>query len=614
MFAKSLATTLFVSLLAAGCGGAPATGETAATPAAVGGMSAAEIADATAGVENPQLKELLLRDWDLGMHEAPVFATSVGDHRFDDRLSDPSWSHALETREKVKALVADAKKLRELQLSAHDREILELYIDLAEPNVEAQVCDFELWSVGPGGADPFEALTPVAEKHAVKTAQDAANLIARYKAMPAWLDTTVENIRRGAKEGKIASAALIKADIEETDITLALPLDQWELANPAKADHPDWKPEELAKFRADLMATLPPIKDALKRYRDALSTDLLPHGRSEDKAGLGGLPNGLACYKAMIRGATSLPMTAEELHKLGEDEVARAEKEFADLGEQIFHTRNVQAINEKIRSDKAMYFTTSDEIMKTADQVIERTRAKLPQYFGILPKAKLIVRPMEPAEAAVHAAPFYQEANTDGSKPGEYRINLSKPETRSRWDAENSAFHEGLPGHHLQVAIAQELEGVPAFLKYGGLNSFVEGWALYTERLADEMGLYSGPIDRLGMVEWDRVRGARLVVDTGIHALGWSPEKARKYFHEHTAMADSDIAQEIDRYTSSPAQALSYKVGDIAIRRLRQKAKDELGAKFDIRGFHDTVLGHGAVTLGVLERNVNAWIAEKKKG
>ncbi len=218
---------------------------------------------------------------------------------------------------------------------------------------------------------------------------------------------------------------------------------------------------------------------------------------------------------------------------------------------------------------------------------------------------------MDPAEAATHAAPFYEEANTDGSKPGEYRINLSKPETRSRWDAENSAFHEGLPGHHLQISIAQELHGVPAFMKYGDMTAFIEGWALYKPSVlgADEMGLYSGPVDRLGMVEWDLVRGARLVVDTGIHALGWSPAKARQYSHDHTAMTDADIALEIDRYTSSPGQALAYKVGDITIRRLRHKAEEVLGPKFDIRGFHDTVLGGGAVTLGVLERRVNDWIA-----
>ncbi len=281
------------------------------------------------------------------------------------------------------------------------------------------------------------------------------------------------------------------------------------------------------------------------------------------------------------------------------------------LGEKLFGVRDLKGILQKLRSDPALYFTTEAEIEAKAKAALAAAKAKIPAYFGVLPRTDCVVHRIPEVEAPFTTIAYYREPNPDGSKPGEYMINVSSPTKRARFEAEVLAYHESIPGHHLQIALAMEQPAVPAFRRFLGMTAFVEGWALYVERLADEMGLYHGDLDRMGLLSFDAWRASRLVVDTGIHAEGWTRAQAITFMMDHTALARTNIENEVDRYIYWPGQALGYKTGQLALRRLRKKAEAALGPRFDLRAFHDAVLSGGALTLPVLDMRIEAWITSR---
>ena len=274
------------------------------------------------------------------------------------------------------------------------------------------------------------------------------------------------------------------------------------------------------------------------------------------------------------------------------------------LGAKLFGTRNRREVLQRLRTDPSLYFSTRDEVAKKAEEALARARAALPKWFGRLPKADCVVVRMGAHEEDHSTIAYYRQPAADGSRPGQYYINTSQPQTRPRYEAEVLAYHESIPGHHLQIAIAAELDGLPEFRKYNGVTAFIEGWGLYTERLADEMGLYSSDLDRMGVLSYDAWRACRLVVDTGMHAKQWTRRQAIQYMLENTALAENNIINEVDRYITWPAQALAYKTGQLEILRLREEAKRQLEDKFDIREFHNAVLSNGAVPLEALSQIV----------
>ena len=293
----------------------------------------------------------------------------------------------------------------------------------------------------------------------------------------------------------------------------------------------------------------------------------------------------------------------------GLDEVTRIRGELAALGARAFGTSDVAAIQERLRTDPEQFFETREDVSKKAEQALFTARANLSRFFNPHSIAACEVVPIPLHEEADTTIAYYRQPSADGKRPGTYMINTYLPETRPRYEAEALAFHEAVPGHHLQIAVAQELTGVPEFRKHQGVTAFVEGWALYTERLADEMGLYSSDVDRLGMLSYDAWRACRLVVDTGLHSMGWSRQQAIDYMKENSVLAENNIVNEVDRYLTWPGQALAYKLGQLEILRLRDEAKTRLGDRFDIKGFHDAVLGNGAVALPVLREQVEAYIS-----
>ena len=350
------------------------------------------------------------------------------------------------------------------------------------------------------------------------------------------------------------------------------------------------------------------IAPAFARLRDTLAGEILPAARPNDRPGMGDVPGGASGYRGLVRLHTSLNLDPADVHRTGLDEIARIDQEMAELAGRTLGTTSSAEALASLRADQSLYFVTRDEVYDKAVASLARATEAIPDWFGRLPHAPCAVVRMGLHEEAHNTIAYYRQPAADGSRPGQYFINTGEPRTRPRYEAEALAYHEAIPGHHLQIAIGQELPDLPQFRRHLGPTAFFEGWGLYTERLADEMGLYTGDLDRIGVLSFDAWRAARLVVDTGMHALGWSRDRAIAFMIEHTALAPNNIANEVDRYIVMPGQALAYKTGQLEMLRLRSEAKDALGAAFDIREFHDTLLGNGALALTALRGIVAAWV------
>lgn len=332
-----------------------------------------------------------------------------------------------------------------------------------------------------------------------------------------------------------------------------------------------------------------------------LRDEVLPGARPDDRCGLGGLADGEASYAAMLRYYTTTDKSAQEIHQLGLDTVAKLADEYRSLGPEVVGTDDLAQIFEAMRTDPALHFTEGRDLVTASEVAMARAWDAMPDWFEVLPQAPCAVE-----STMTGAKAFYFPPAGDGSRGGTFFINIDDPGSWGTFELEAMAFHEGIPGHHLQLAIAAELDGIPDFRKHMHNSAYAEGWGLYTERLSDEMGLYSSAVDRMGMFSADSMRACRLVVDTGLHALGWSREQAVRYMVDNSPLAEGVVRPEIDRYIVTPGQACSYMVGRVEIERIRREAEARQGAAFDVKKFHSAVLDSGSLPLGVLDRVVTA--------
>lgn len=561
-------------------------------------------ADAIAGVTDAHLRDAVAAHWEYLMHWAPTWATTLGDHRFDDRLAPRDQAAFARAATERDAIVAQLRAIDPAALGGTDRTTRALLLGQLEASQASDICKAEEWNIDAGGGSLFGEFSYLIESHQVKTARDAQNVVARLRQAPQLIDDTIANYRRGVASGRVAAEGKLTRALKQLDDELATPVDHWQLLKPAWAAQ---FPTEFAQLREVVAG---PLKAAFERERALIRDELLPHAR-HGLEGLSGFPDGEQCYAAAILTHVGLAKTAQELHALGEAEIARTDRELAALGQTVLGAPDLAATIAKLRGDPALYFTTREEILAAAQHALDRANAAVPSYFSVLPKTPCVMREIPAYEAPYSTIAYYRQPHYDGSKPGEYYVNTSLPTTRPRFELEALTWHESVPGHHLQIAIAQELGALPAFRKLDGSTAYVEGWALYTERLADEIGLYSSDLDRLGKLSYDAWRASRLVVDTGLHAFGWTRAQAEAYMLAHTALTPVNIANEVDRYIGWPGQALGYKVGQLEIFRLRDEAKAALGDRFDLKEFHRVVLGSGAVTLPVLGDLVRAWIASR---
>jgi len=467
-----------------------------------------------------------------------------------------------------------------------------------------RVCKGELWNVSPTWTG-WQANLPVLAGMQ-STTQPAAqqDAFARWSQVPKWLDDEIANLQEGLKQGYSAPKGNVKSVIEQVDAMLAAPVKDSPFVQMAKADAPAAfrnRLEELEKTQ---------IRPAIAKYRTFLSATYLPAAR--EAIGVTANPQGQACYGAAVKYHATVDMTAQQIHDLGLAQMAKITAEMKEIGRRSFNTDDPKALLTLVKTDPKYRFKSRDELIKFAEAAVERAKNAMPKAFGNVPSAPVIVEPY-PAFLEKTAPGGQAVPPTADGKPGKYLLNAYKATEQSRAGLESTAFHETYPGHHLQGAVALEKENLHPIQRYFFLSGFGEGWGLYSERLADEMGLFSSDVDRLGLLSNEALRAARLVVDSGMHALGWTRQQAIDYVLAHTTETDARAAAEIDRYIAVPGQATAYMIGSLEIRKLREEAKAKLGDRFDIKAFHDVVLEDGSLPFWVLRLKVNRWIADELK-
>lgn len=563
-----------------------------------------QLDDSPGAVVDPGLRALLREHWAWSLERSPRGATMLGVHAYDARLE----AHGLQAEARdlaaIQAFLDKARAIDPAALSPGDRLELELFRLELENSVAEEGCHFSRWAIS-ARSNPVSDWNDLPEQHQVTDLGSGRSYVARVHGVAATVRGDLELLIAGGDAGLYPSAESARRVIVLFEDQLAKPVAEWPMAAPAAALAQIDGGQALAQELLDALET--EVRPAFVSYRDFVVSRVLPHARSDEQPGLSSLPGGADCYAARVRSETSLALSPQEIHDIGLAEIERIDGELRALGQRLFGTDKLPEILNHLRSDPALYFTSEQEVEDFARATLEEANAKVGEVIGHLPRTTCAVSRMPDFEAKYTTIAYYRPAYLDGSKPGEYVVNTTEPTTRPRYEARVLAVHEGVPGHHIQVSLAQELPAAPAFRRNGGVNAFVEGWALYTERLAEEMGLYHDDLDRMGMLSFDAWRASRLVVDTGLHALGWSREQAKQFMTEHTALAANNIDNEVDRYVVWPGQALSYKLGQLEMLRLRSETEARLGARFDLRAYHDLVLGAGALPLGALRERVEAW-------
>lgn len=526
----------------------------------------------------------------LGLPDAP-----------HDRLSDLSAEARAAWQAAEDSLLEELEAIDVTGLDAgHPAAITHGFLSTVLRNAQDyRICRLELWNVSPTWTGWPSRLGRLASSQPVETEQQRRTARRRLAEVPRFLDQEIANLRDGLERGYTAPRNNVEAVIRQVEALVEAP----------SADSPflAMAPEGADDFRAALEELEDQtIRPAIRRYRDFLTVEYLPAAR--EAIGVAANPDGEACYAAAVRYWATVDVPSEEIHRIGLDHMSAIRAEMLEIAERSFGTDDVDALLERLRSDPEHLVGGRDEMLRIAREAVERAEAAVPDWFGRLPQAAVEVRPVPAFEEEGAPFAYYNSPAEDGSRPGVYFINLHEAETKPRAGVEATTFHEAYPGHHLQIALAMERDGLHPVQRYVYLSGFGEGWALYTERLADEIGLYDGDVDRMGMLSNEALRAARLVVDSGMHMLGWSRGEAVDYMLANTAEARSTVSAEVDRYLAAPGQATAYLLGSLEILRLREEARQALGERFELRAFHDRVLEDGAVPLDMLRAKIERWI------
>ena len=520
--------------------------------------------------------------------------------RRHDRLTDNSPTALAQWHGREDGWFADVRAIDPATIEAAPmRATYAILREALESSVATRVCRSELWNVSQmtGWHVGYGYLLTIQPVGSDETRQEA---LARWGALPRVIDTEIANLREGMKQGFTAPRHIVRIVIDQVRSLASAPAAGSPLLAPARNDK---TPEFEKAFAALITGQVVP---AIRRYADFLERDYMPAAR--ETTSVSDHPDGPACYTASIRAFSTLSRSAKDVHETGLREVARIDAEMKAVAERSFGTSDVPGLMQRLRTDPMYMFRSREELVRYSQAALERTRAAAPDWFGLLPRADVRIEPYPPYRER-NAPGEYNPPSEDGTRPALFYISAYEPTKKTRADNESTAFHETIPGHHLQVAIALERKDIHPIGRYIFNSGYVEGWALYAEQLADEMQLFSGELDRLGMLGSQNWRAVRLVVDTGLHALGWSRQQAIDYMLAHTPANANDAAAEIDRYIIWPGQATSYMLGRLEILAAREDARAAAGAGFDIKAFHDRVLEDGSVPLTFLREKVRASFA-----
>jgi uncharacterized protein (DUF885 family) len=435
--------------------------------------------------------------------------------------------------------------------------------------------------------------------------------LSRLRALPLMFDQVIANMRQGMKDKLMPPRYLLEKVAVQAQEIAGQNHDSSPFARPVK-QFPESisRPDQQRLRTAILRAVDEGVTPAYKRFAEFVSSEYAPQGRVEP--GVWSLPDGIARYRWQVRQMTTTDLSPDKIHQIGLEQVTSIDGEMLKLARKLGF-KDLPSLNEHIRNERRFYATSGKQLLDLYASYTRQVEPGLPRLFGRLPRNKLVVIPMDAVRSKDAVPADYAPGAADGSRPGRINVNEWDPAHRLLLNVEAIAYHEGIPGHHLQISIAQELSELPAFRRHGDYTGFIEGWALYSERLGKEIGFYQDPYSDFGRLENEMWRAIRLVIDTGVHAKRWSREKMVDYFHRYTAMDEPNIQTEVDRYIAWPGQALAYKLGQLEILRLRAEASKELGDKFDLRAFHDQILGNGPLPLDVLAQSTEGWITARRE-
>jgi uncharacterized protein (DUF885 family) len=557
-----------------------------------------------------KLNSALKEDWEYQLRVHPELATHTGDNRYNHRLSDYSpksfaddLQHSQETLARIEAIDAsdfpESEKLNKALMVRSLREEIE----------SAKFKEWEMPATQFYG--PHLGYAGLASETPFRSAKDYEDYLSRLQELPRVFEQVTEDMRLGMRDHLMPPQYLLeKVAMQAQKIADDAP-DKSAFSQPLLKFPKEISEAEQKRLRDDILATVKnEVLPAYAKFAAFVRTEYAPKGRTE--LGVWALPEGDARYRFAVRTMTTTELSPEEIHQLGLKQVGEIESDMLAIARQQSFS-DLKTFNEHIRNDRALYATSGQQLLDLYQHYADQMYGKLPQLFGRLPKNKLVVVPMETYRSADSVPADYSIGAGDNSLPGRINVNEYDPPKRLLLNVEAIAYHEGVPGHHLQFSIANELTDLPAFRKFGVYyNAYSEGWAFYSERLGKEVGFYQDPYSDYGRLENEMWRSVRLVVDTGVHYKHWTREQMVDFFRQHTAMDDQNIQTEVDRYIAWPGQALSYKLGQMKILELRERARHELGSHFDIRTFHDAVLDQGGLPLDVLEEKVNRWISSQK--
>jgi len=570
----------------------------------------ARAADSTLEGRRAELNRLLAEEWEYTLRTQPELATQVGDDRYNDRLSDFSDKAIGDDLEHTRQALARFEAIDVTGFPEQERLNHALMVRSLREGLEgAQFKDWEMPATQFGGIHLGYA--SLAFDSPFRNKKDYADYVSRLHQISRVLDQAMGHMRDGMRDHLIPPTYLLEKVSSQAQGIADDSLDKSPFTEPLRKFPDSISEPERQQLRAEIEAEVKnEVAPAYAKFAKFVREDYAPHGRLDP--GVWALPDGEARYRFAIRHQTTTDFTADQIHELGIKSVAEIETQMLSIAKaQGF--RNLKSFNEHIRQDPKLHAQSGQQLFDLYTRYRDQMYGKLPELFGRLPKNKLDVVPMESFRSASAPPADYSIGAGDGSRPGRINVNEYAPEKRLLLNLEAIAYHEGVPGHHLQFSIAQELTGLPPFRKFNlDLNAYTEGWAFYSERLGKEVGFYQDPYSEYGRLQNEIWRAVRWVVDTGVHSQHWTRQQMVDYFHEHTAMDEENIDTEVDRYIAWPAQALSYKMGQMKILELRARAQKQLGPKFDIRAFHDAVLDQGPLPLDVLETKINAWIGTQK--
>lgn len=560
--------------------------------------------------DDPALKAIADRYWDAAMERQPTRATALGDYRFNDRLEDLSAAALVRWKGTLNSFLDE---LREMPSAATLTPADRLTRDLLERTLRDELLRLEC-------GDEYTPLDPLDGVHIklplllvsqpFRNTADYRAYVSRLRAFPQQIKDTIANMRRGVEIGFVSPRILVEKVIPQIRTHIVDDPIKSEFHAPVRiadtlseADRRSVTADIAEAIRADVV----PAYAQLLTY---VENTYLPATRSS--VGLGALPGGERIYQTKANLSTTVRLTPGELHALGLSEVARIRGEMAKVQAEVKFEGSLDEFLTHMRADPRYRFKSGEELFAAADAILQRTKPLLPKLFGRLPKADCVMKETEAFRAPASPVAYYNPSPEDGSRPGYYYINTYAPNERLKFTLEALTYHEAVPGHHLQMALDQENKALPKFRRYASFTAYVEGWALYTEKLGYEIGGYADPYSRFGQLTFEMWRACRLVVDTGMHRSGWTRQQAIDYMAANTSLALLDIEAEVDRYITWPGQALAYKVGELRILEMRKQAERELGGKFDLRAFHDALLAGGAMPIDMLGRRMDEWIAAQK--